>query len=171
MSIKRKLVIFSILFGGATILLVLVGVVIYKSVIAPFFGRYEPPPELREAKIILGGDFLTKSEFYQSGKRSSWRELLDSNKLKSRFDSIEDVTVGQLDGKPGLDIGLVGRFGLTLLDIQGNVKGHINYQFQKTTVALGPLKSERDKDSFNTLRVVDIEGDGACEILGYDGLD
>jgi hypothetical protein len=171
MSIKRKLVIFSILFGSATILLVLVGIVVYKSVIAPFFGIREPPPELREAKILIGGDFLTKAEFYQAGKKSSWRELLDPNKLKTRFDSIEEVALGQLDGKPGLDIGIVGRFGVTLLDTQGNVRERINYQFQKGTIALGPVKTEREKNSFKMMHLVDVEGDGVCEILGYDGLD
>lgn len=171
MSIKRKLTIFSILFGCATVMLVLAGVVIYKSAVAPFFGMREPPPELREAKIIIGADFLTKSEFYQTGKRSSWRDLLDPYKLKSRFDSIRDIAVGQLDGQPGLDIGLVGRFGITLLDKQGNVKERINYQFEKKTVTLGPFKSEQERDSFNVMRIVDIENDGMCEILGYDGID
>lgn len=168
---RRKLAIFSILFGCAAVLLLLAGLVIYKSVLAPFFGLREPPPELREAKTIIGADFLTKSEFYQATKRNSWRDLLDPNKLKSRFDSIEDVAVGQLDGQPGLDIGLVGRLGITLLDSKGKVTEHINYQFEKGTIKVGPFKTEREKDSFGTMRAIDVESDGVCEILGYGGMD
>jgi hypothetical protein len=170
MVIKRKFAIFSILIGGAIVLLV--GAIAYRAIIAPLFGAQEVPSELREARVVTGADFLTKSEFYRAAsKRGTWRELLDPNKIKSRFDSIENMTIGQLDGQPGKDIGLVGRFGVTLLDEAGRVEERINYQFQKGTIALGPFKLARIKDSFRELRLIDVEGDGVCEVLGYDGID
>jgi hypothetical protein len=171
MRIKRKFAIFSIILGCVLVLLILVGGLSYKFIFAPLFGERELPPELREARIITGADFLTKSEVYQAGKNISWLELRDPNKLKSRFESIRNMAVGQLDGQPGADIGVVGMYGVTLLDRQGNFKERINYQFQKGTIKLGPFKLKREKDSFYEMALLDLEGDGVCEILGHDGLD
>lgn len=171
MTLKRKLVIFSIILACLIAVVVLMGVLAYRSFLAPLFAAREPPPELREAKTLIGADFLTKSEFYGADKSSSWIELSDPEKLKLKFDSIEDMRVGQLDGQAGLDVGLAGRFGMTILDAKGNARKRIEYQFEKGEVELGPLNTERVKDSFSELRIVDAEGDGVCEILGFDGLD
>lgn len=171
MTTKKILAILSILFGCVVVLLVVGGIFFYRSVIAPYLAMKELPPELREAKIITGTDFLTKTEFYQAGKGNSLSDLRDPEKIKSRFDSIADIAIGQLDGQPDLDIGLVGRYSTTLLDKQGNVKEQINYQFEKGTVGLGPFGVERVKDDFDEVQLLDIEGDGVCEILGSGGLD
>lgn len=173
MSFKRKLVIFSIILGCAVVVVALMGVFFYKSFLAPFFAAREttPPPELREAKTLIGADFLTKSEFYRAGESSWWEGVSDPEKLKLKFDSTEDMSVGQLDGQPGLDVGLAGNFGMTILDAKGNLRKRIDYQFAKGEIKIGPLKTERVKNSFHNIRVVDVEGDGVCEILGFGGLD
>ena len=171
MSLKRKLVIFSVILVCFILVLALLGVLAYKTFLAPFFAMREPPPELREVKTLVGANFLAKSEFYEASKSIALIELLEEDKLQMRLDSISDVTVGQLDGQPGQDVGLAGRFGLTILDIKGQVKQRIVYQFEKGEVKIGPLKTERANDSFGEMRLVDVEGDGVCEILGYDGLD
>lgn len=171
MTLKRKLVIFSVILVGAIALLALSGLLFYKSFLAPFFAARETPPELREAKTLLGANFLAKSEFYEVSKSISPIDLLDEDKLKMRLDSIMDMTVGQLDGQTGTDVGLAGRFGFTILDLKGQVKEHVVYQFEKGEVEVGSVKTERVKDNFSEMRVVDVEGDGVCEILGYDGLD
>lgn len=171
MSLKRKLVIFSAILGCFIFVLALLGVLAYKRFLAPFFAMREPPPELREVRVLVGADFLAKSEFYEAGQSVSLVELLEEDKLKMRLDSIMDVTVGQLDGQPGSDVGLAGRSGLTILDQQGHLKERINYKFGKGEVKVGPLKATRENDSFGEMRVVDVEGDGVCEIFGYDGLD
>jgi hypothetical protein len=172
MTFKRKLVIFSVIFGCFILVIALLGMLAYKTYLAPFFAtREQPPPELREAGVLVGADFLAKSEFYEASQSSSLIELVDEDKLKMRLDSIMDVTVGQLDGQPGADVGLVGRAGLTVLDLQGRVKERINYKFAKGDVKVGPLEVERENDNFGEMRVVDVEGDGVCEIFGYDGLD
>jgi hypothetical protein len=171
MTLKRKLVIFSVVLGSFILVLALLGVLAYKTFLAPFFATQEPPPELREARVLVGADFLAKSEFYEASQSSSLVELLDEDKLKMRLESIMDVAVGQLDGQPGSDVGLAGRFGLTILDLQGNIKERINYKFGKGEVKVGPLQSTRENDNFGEMRVVDVEGDGVCEIFGFDGLD
>jgi hypothetical protein len=170
MSPKRIITVVSIILGCALILLVVVGGLVYKSIISPLLAMREVPPELREPRVITGAGLLVKSEFYRAGKGSSWRDLLDPNKLKSRLDSIQDMAVGQLDGQGDLDVGLAGQYGLTLLDRQGNVTKRINYQFGKEKSRHG-FETEREKDRFYNMRLLDVEGDGVCEVLGSGGLD
>lgn len=171
MSLKRKLVILSIILGCAVAAVALMGVFFYKSYLEPLFAERETPPALREAKTLVGAGFLTKSEFYAAGESSLWKDVSDPEKLKLKFDSIEDMSVGQLDGQAGLDVGLAGRFGMTILDAQGNLRKRIDYQFEKSEIKIGPLKTERVKNIFHNIRVVDVEGDGVCEILGFGGTD
>ena len=171
MTLKRKLVIFSVVLGCFVLVLALLGALAYKTFLAPFFETREPPPELREARVLVGADFLAKSEFYEASKSSSLIELVDEDKLNMRLDSIMDVSVGQLDGQPGPEVGLAGMFGLTILDLRGHLKERINYKFVKREVKVGPLQTTQTNDSFREMRVVDVEGDGVCEIFGYDGLD
>ena len=171
MSRKRLIIVISIILGCALILVVVGGVWIFKSAISPLLAMKEMPPELSEPKVLTGAGLLVKSEFYQAAKESSWRELLDPDKLKSRLDSVRDMAVGQLDGKDGLDVGLAGQFGLTLLDRQGNVTKHINYRFEKKKVPLGPVTAEGEKNGFHKMRLLDVEGDGVCEVLGIGILD
>ncbi len=171
MNLQRKIAIASILLGGLITVAALGSWMFYKSFVAPYFSGPEPPPELKEARVIVGTEFLVRSDFYRAGSNSSWLDFRDPDKLKNNLDSIVDVAVGQLDGRPGLDIGLVGKFGMTLLDTHGNLTKRITYQFAMGKIKVGPFEAEREKDSFSKLRAVDIESDGVCEILGYDGLD
>lgn len=170
MSLKRIIIVISIIVGCMFIVLVVAGVVIYKSIISPLLVTREVPPELREPRVITGAGLLVKSEFYRIGKGSSWRDLQDPNKVKGSFDSVQDMTVGQLDGQGGLDVGLAGRYGLTMLDLQGNVITHINFRFEMGK-SRSPFATEQEKDSFHNMRLLDVEGDGVCEVLGSGGLD
>ena len=165
---KKLITVISIIFGCGFILLVVGGVWVYKSIVSPLLVMREVPPELREPRVITGAGLLVKTEFYQGGKGSWWRDMQDPNKLKSRLDSIQDMAVGQLDGQGDLDVGLAGQFGLTLLDRQGNVTKRINYLFEK---GKSPLGTGREKNSFHNMRLLDVEGDGICEVLGSGGLD
>jgi hypothetical protein len=149
----------------------ILGAIAVYRVVSPFIGGTEIPPELKEARVLVGADFLTKSEFYKSGKNVSWRDLIDPDKLKSRIDRIENMTAGELNGQPGRDIGLAGVLGLTLLDEQGNVKERIGYQFGHREMKVGPLKATREMNRYSKMRLIDLEGDGVCEVLGFGGLD
>ncbi len=170
MSLKRLIIVISIISAGVFILLVVVGVRVYKSTFSPLLGMHEVPPELREAKVVTGAALLVKSEFYRVGKGSSWRDLGNGNKVKENLDVVQDLAVGQLDGQGGLDVGLAGQVGLTLLDRSGNVTNRINYRFEKAK-SRNPLEDEREKDRFYKMRLLDVEGDGVCEVLASGGLD
>jgi len=163
MSRKKIITVVSIILGCALVLLVVFGVLIYKSIISPLLAMNEVPPELQKPRVITGADLLVKSEFYRTGKGTSWGDLLDPDKLKGRLDSVKDMRVGQLDGQGDLDVGLAGLNGLTLLDRRGNLTKRIDYRFEKG--------KSREKNSFYNVRLLDVEGDGVCEILGFAGLD
>lgn len=171
MTFKTKLTIVAASIGGVLIVGGVVSFLLYRLVVAPLFARSEPPPELEQARVILGADLLTRSEFYKVGEKASWADFADPEKAKSNLDSIEDMAVGELDGQPGLDIGLAGTFGLSLLDIHGQMKKRITYRFAEEKVKVGPFETERQKDSFYNMRILDVEGDGVCEVLAYNGLD
>lgn len=171
MSTKRIITVISIILGCTLILLVAGGVYVFKSKISPLLASKEIPPELREPRVITGAGLLVKSEFYRTGPTSSWRDLVDPDKLKTRLDSFHDMAVGQLDGQGSLDVGLAGQFGLTLLDRQGNVTKRINYRFEKTKVPIGPVTAEREKNTFHNMRILDVEGDGMVEVLATGALD
>lgn len=170
---RKKIIItvISITLGCGLILFVVLSVLIYRSFISPILAMREVPPELREPRVITGAGVLVKSEFYRVGKETSWRDLLDDEKIKSWLDSVQDMKVGQLDGQGGLDVGLAGRFGVTLLDRQGNVTKRTNFRFEMGKSRLGNLANDREKDSFYNKRLLDVEGDGVCEVLAFGGLD
>lgn len=155
---KKLIAVISIIVGGAFILFVVGGVLVFKRFLSPLLAMREVPPELREARVVTGAGLLVKSEFYQVGKGSS-------------LDQIQDMTIGQLDGQGDLDIGLAGQFGVTLLDRQGNFTKRINYRFEKGKIPVGPITTEREKNSFQNIRLLDVEGDGVFEVLGYGGID
>jgi len=93
--------------------------------------------------VVTGTGLLVKSEFYRVGKGSSWRDLVNGDKVKGNLDVVHDMAVGQLDGQGGLDVGLAGQFGVTLLDRTGNVTNRINYRFEKAKSRNPSRTSER----------------------------
>lgn len=151
---------------------ILIGVIsisvwfVYRRIVAPLRSSKEIPAELEEARVILGADLLSRSQFVRTNQLDSWRDIRDPAKLKGSLDSIEDIALGELDGNPGLDIGIAGRFGALLFDRQGNVKERNLYEFERKMVKLGPIESETEKGMLGDMQIVDIEGDGVCEYLG-----
>lgn len=172
MKLKTTLTIVAISIGGVLILIGASSWLLYRFLVAPLFALTEPPPELEQARVVVGADFLSRTDFYKPDEKASWFDFGDPDKLKSNLDSVEDMAVGELDGQPGLDIGLAGRFGVTLLDTHGQMKKRITYQFEKGNVKVGPFDMEREKSTFFDIRILDVESDGRCEILasGLDGV-
>lgn len=151
---------------------ILIGVIsisiwfVYKRIISPLRLNKEIPAELKEARVVVGADLLSRSQFIKTNQLASWRDIRNPEKLKGSFDSIEDIALGELDGTPGLDIGIAGRDGALLCDRQGKVKEQILFKFEKKVLKLGPIETETEKGSLGDIRIVDIEGDGVCEYLG-----
>src|SRR5438045_382794 len=84
---------------------------IYSVTTGRIFG-YEPPQtpaQLKEARIVVGKDFLTRSEFVRTG-------LLENIK---GIGHISDVAVGEFDSHPNLDVVVAGHEGALVLDRNG----------------------------------------------------
>ena len=80
--------------------------------------------------IVAGQGFLAKSTYLQD----------------SRLGAISDIVTGQLDGKPGQDIGFAGAQGALIIS-----------QSAKSFI---PLSGNLDR-----VNIIDVENDGVCEFM------
>ncbi|MBV9958596.1 MAG: hypothetical protein JO360_09250 [Acidobacteria bacterium] len=154
MSGRKIFFTIAIAFSLLCVLVVGFAFLFYRRYIAPFQAMKELPPEIKEARVLLGAELLSRTEF-----------------LKFQFGSVEDIVVGELDGKPGQDIGIAGRLGAKLVDREGQLKEQTSYQFERETRKLGPLEIKPEKMSLGDIRIVDLEGDGVCEYFGRGSTD
>jgi hypothetical protein len=143
------------------------GIVIVAGVVWGIYSFYsriqsmmpEMPPELREARVVLGSELFQKDIFIEAEKRT----------VKSkRIGSFEDIVIGDLDGNPGIDIVLAGSDGAAFFDIEGNKQSQVIYEFKKT--GIGKLL-DIVSPSIGDMQIIDIENDGKCEYLGDGGVD
>lgn len=145
------------LAGAATVRL------IYSVATGRIFG-YEPPQtpaQLKEARIVVGQDFLARSEFVKTG-------LLETI---GGIGNISDVAVGEFDSHPSLDVVVAGHEGALVLDRNGVRQSQILFQFRTSNVKIGPLTTPRIEQSLGDVQVIDLEGDGICEYLARGSLD
>ena len=90
------------------------------------------PADLEQAKVVSGAGRFSK--------RVVWTD--------PSLGAITDITMGQLDGKPGSEIGLAGTDGAVLL-----------------TERMGAQQTVQFPGSRSHVDVVDVEGDGVCEFM------
>jgi hypothetical protein len=121
--------------------------------------RPEMPVELREARVVLGSELFQKDKF---------TELEKSSQKSKGIGSFEDIAIGNLDGNPGTDIVVAGRYGAAFFDLEGRKQSQILYAFEKT--GIGKLLDETTP-SIGDMQIIDIENDGKCEYLGDGGTD
>src|SRR5258708_408634 len=125
---------------------------------------YQPPPtpaQLKEPRIVIGKDFLSRSEFVKT-------TFLENVK---GVGSISDVAVGEFDPHPGLDVVVAGNSGALVFDRDGVQQGRTVFQFKTSNVTLGPFHTPRVDMSLGDVKVVDLEADGVCEYLARGGMD
>jgi hypothetical protein len=125
---------------------------------------YQPPPtpaELKEARIVIGKDFLNRSDFFRS-------PFLETIKGLGR---INDVAVGEFDPHPGLDVVVAGSNGALVLDRSGAQEGRTIFELQVSNQKIGPFNTPKVDFSIGDIQIVDLEGDGICEYLARGSLD
>ncbi len=111
---------------------------------------YSPPPtpaQLKEARIVVGKDFLAKSEFVKT-------TYLENIKGVGSF---SDVAVGEFDPHPGLDVVVAGRSGALVFDRYGVQQGRSIFQFQTSSVKVGPFNTPKVDMSLGDVKVIDLE--------------
>ena len=156
------LVISSILF----VFLVLATWVIYS-----FFAKYfaylpETPSELRQPRIVMGADFLSRKQFVAVSQL--FTSIFEPAKDTGPF---EDIAVGELDSHPGIDIVIAGRYGAMIVDRNGMKQSQVRYEFEVETTKVGIVDAPMIKIMVGDLQVIDIEGDGTCEYLARGSVD
>src|SRR5262245_31393160 len=96
---RKKLLIACSLIAGVIILgAIVTGWMVYSFFTKSIFGfKTVIPAELREPRIILGQDFLARETFLKADQTGTVVGLLRN------IGTVDDLAVGELDGKPGLD--------------------------------------------------------------------
>lgn len=135
----------------------------YSLVTGTLFGYQRPqtPAQLKEARIVVGKDFLSRSVFV---------ETTPLERIKG-IGNLSNVAVGEFDSHPGLDVVVAGHAGALVFDRNGTRRARVLFQFRTSNEKIGPFTTPKVDDSLGDVQVIDIEGDGACEYLARGGLD
>jgi hypothetical protein len=120
----------------------------------------ETPPDLRQARVVLGSELFQKDKLIPS----------EGGNQKSRsIGEFEDIAVGNLDGKDGTDIVVAGRNGAALFDMEGRKQSQV--LFEKPTSAINKILDIDRLRSIGDIQIVDLENDGKCEYFGSGSID
>jgi hypothetical protein len=157
---KKLLIIGSLVAFFGFVIVVVVMVFLYPFFSFIFRSRPQTPPELREARVVLGAERFQKDVLIASER---------GNKKPRDIGSFEDIAVGKLDGKDGTDIVVAGRYGAALFDTQGNKQSLVF--FEKPTSTIGKILDTDRLRSIGDMRIVDLENDGQCEYFGGGSID
>src|SRR2546422_4944114 len=110
---RRKIALISSLVLLGFLALVAVGLFVYWSLSNPLFAYRPPPtpPQLKQARVVLGDSFLSRSQFVGTGNG-----LLEEALKGPGIGSINDIAIRKLDPHPGLHIVIAGRWGAIIVD-------------------------------------------------------
>jgi hypothetical protein len=133
----------------------------YTKLVKPLNEAEIVPPELQEARILSGGGYLEKKEFYR----------LPKGKFDLGLSSIVALKVGQLDGQTGTDVGVLTNFGGDIFDNQGQPRQSIHLTIPEGSIKVEPVDLPRQKTNLRNPQFVDVEGDGVTEIFAYSSVD
>ncbi len=165
---RRKIALISSLVLLAFLALAAVGLFVYWSLSNPLFA-YRPaqtPPQLKQARVVLGSSFLSRSEFIRTGKG-----LLGEILKVPGLGSINDIAIRERDLHHGLDIVIAGREGAMVVDRNGAKRSQIKYDFETGEIRLGPFRKTKTYNMLGDIQIVNIDGDGRCQYLARGGFD
>lgn len=125
----------------------------------------ETPADIKEPRILTGGDFLTKKEFFKIttggmfetiGKGSTIKDEEEREKFVHQqtakgiynFDEIKVI---------GYEIVAVGKFGGFVFDIGGELKREIVFDLVKDKIKIGPYEKEHLHSELDNIRIVQLE--------------
>ena len=128
-------------------------------------GPFGPPPtpaQLKKPRVVVGDKLLVKQPLVQ---QSFWGEITGKDKLGQ----FSDVSVGEWDATPGLDIVITGNRGAIQLDQKGGRIKEVLFHFPRTRK--GAFEDEAQYLLMGNTQVVDLERDGTPEYLARGSLD
>ncbi len=97
------------------------------------WGPHEPPEELAKPGVKIGAGFLTKRVFFED----------------KDLGSVDDIAYGDLDPKPGLEVGITDGRRALFLNQEGRVKSVVTFP----------------KDHYGLIEMIEVDGDDACEFI------
>src|SRR5713226_2084939 len=165
---RRKIALISSLVLLAFLALAAVGLFVYWSLSNPLFA-YRPaqtPPQLKQARVVVGSSFLSRSEFIRTGKG-----LLGEILKVPGLGSINDIAIRERDLHHGHDIVIAGRQGAMVVDRNGAKRSQIKYDFETGEIRLGPFRKTKTYNMLGDIQIVNIDGDGRCQYLARGGFD
>src|SRR5262249_33063213 len=88
------------------------------------FGYQPPeiPAELHDPRVVLGQDFLAREMFLRTAQGGAATEVL------KEIGAVNDIAVGNLDGRPGIDVVIAGRYGAMIANRDGVIRSHTQYE-------------------------------------------
>jgi hypothetical protein len=167
MAHKKLIVGISIALGLLLIAMGLGGWFMYSLFTGRLFGlgRLDVPRELKEARVIVGGSFLSREQFVKTGPGG----VLDMT--MNGIGKVNDIAVGELDPHEGAEVAVAGSYGALVADVGGNKLSQARYEFERKEIGAGAFKTESAAMMLGDMSVIDIEGDGVCEYFGRGSTD
>src|SRR5262245_40966301 len=143
------------------VLVVVAGWLFYSRIIQPLNAfRTETPTELREPRIVTGGDFLERTQFLTLPKSA----FAVPGKT---IGSIDDLVVNKHDQKSTIEIIIAGKYGALIVDQNGAINTRVQYQFETQTENIGIFSTTISipNTMLGDMQIIDIEGDRIFEYL------
>jgi len=162
MKRRNIVLVSSLVLLGFLSLATTAGFVIHRLLSSPLFAYRPPPtpPQLKQARVVIGDSFLSRSQFVETGKGPLEGALKGTN-----IGSINDLAIRKLDPHHDLRIVIAGREGATVVDRNGLTLSQVRYDFETEQTRLGPFRTTRTDRMIGDIQIVDFNGDGGYEYL------
>jgi hypothetical protein len=164
MTNKKLLTWFLIISGVLLVVLAFSAWMIYSFFAKAFSYLPEMPNEVREARVIVGAEFLARNQFLTTNQSFN---LNPSTSLGA----IVDISLREQDSEPGDDVVIAGRYGAMIVDRNGVKRSQIQYEFENEKTKVIIFETETPRRMLGDVQIIDIEGDGKCEYLARGSLD
>lgn len=140
----------------------------HRALSSPLFThRSSPtPPQLKQARVVLGDWFLMRSQLVETGMGLVGEALKGPD-----IGPISDIAIRKLHRHAGLPIVIAGRYGAMVIDRNGLKQSQVRYDFETEQIKLGPFRRTKTDTNIGDIQIVDIDGDGGYEFLGRGSLD
>lgn len=134
-----------------------------------FFSQFsttrEIPDEIKDAKTLVGSEFLTKTVFFHQSRDGLVKTIGDGTKVK---DEKERQKMVQSEVAKGIynfadlklvdgEIVAVGEFGGYFFDLNGDLKRHMAFDPVVVKVKIGPYEQETYQNGLSNLQIVQLE--------------
>ena len=113
------------------------------------------------AQVIRGEALFNKQKIFEVGPGNTVSAAQKADNDKFEIRGINDIAAGNLDGEPGTEIVIATGKGTLILHPNGELKKEIPYQLEKSG-------EDGGNNHFSNQKIVDIGGDGVCEVINYE---